>query len=86
MVMAKDRRFEIAAWILAILGVFFMVMAAVAPAEQTEFEFQYPQLAWLVKLTPTGVHIVGTGAQAAQLQFVIGVILVVVAYLIYRRA
>jgi len=63
-----------------------MIMAIAAPADYTEFEYQFPQLSWLVKLTPTGVGIIGTGPQAAQLQFVIGIILVVVAYLMYRRA
>jgi hypothetical protein len=63
-----------------------MIMAVVAPAETTELDYQYPTLAWLLKFTPSGAQVIGTASQAAQLQFIIGIVFLALAYLLYRQA
>jgi hypothetical protein len=76
---------QIGVAVFAILGILFIVTAFIAPADYTQFEYQQPQLSWFVNVTPVGSGIVGTGPQAQQLQFAIGIIFLVVAYLLYRR-
>jgi hypothetical protein len=54
-------------------------------ADCVQFEYQNPELSWLVGATPRGIDIVETGAQAQQLQIIIEIIFLALAYLAYRQ-
>jgi uncharacterized membrane protein len=82
----KNLAFLISASVFIVLGAFFIIAGVVAPAGSTQFQYQYPSLSWVVTMTPSGVGILGTGPQAQQLQIVIGIIFLVIAIILYRRA
>jgi len=54
-------------------------------ADYVQFEYQNPELSWVVRVTPRGIGIVETWPQAQQLQIVIGIIFLALAYLAYRQ-
>jgi len=82
----KNLHYLIPAVILWIFGVFFILTGIFVPADTTQFEYQQPDLAWIVFVSPSSAGVLGTGPQAQQLQIVIGIICLAVGYLLYRRA
>jgi hypothetical protein len=82
----RNLAFVISAIVFGILGVLFVITGIFVPAESTQFQYEYPQLSWIVTITPSSTGILGTGPQAQQLQIAIGIIFLAIAIILYRRA